>query len=297
MSAGELADRFDVSKPTMSAHFSVLREAGLIDASKHGKSIVYRLTHVGARRGADGARPGGRARHGAGGTAGRASNEGREDMTDKQKQLAWALAGAAVLILLPLGAIAARSWGLVEDPGHDLPGRALRHRRRPDRRRLRQYRAAQAGPLRSRFAAPGAPGRRRSASPAGCSCSAASPTRRSGRSSRRSTSRPCSRWCRSSWRLLLVFHPLRPPQNGACLAASRQSAPGLNGSDQARYAREPEHGGPQMLGTILIIVLILHSARARCPPGATAAAGATARPACSALVLIIVVILVLLGRI
>lgn len=43
MSAGELADRFDVSKPTMSAHFNVLREAGLIDASKHGKSIVYRL--------------------------------------------------------------------------------------------------------------------------------------------------------------------------------------------------------------------------------------------------------------
>ena len=44
-------------------------------------------------------------------------------MTDKQKQLAWAIAGAAVLILLPLGAIAARSWGLVEDAGHDLPGR------------------------------------------------------------------------------------------------------------------------------------------------------------------------------
>ena len=43
LSAGELAARFDVSKPTMSAHFSVLREAGLIDASKHGKSIVYRL--------------------------------------------------------------------------------------------------------------------------------------------------------------------------------------------------------------------------------------------------------------
>jgi len=43
LSAGELAERFDVSKPTMSAHFSVLREAGLIDASKHGKSIVYRL--------------------------------------------------------------------------------------------------------------------------------------------------------------------------------------------------------------------------------------------------------------
>lgn len=43
MSAGELAARFDVSKPTMSAHFTVLREAGLIDASRHGKSIIYRL--------------------------------------------------------------------------------------------------------------------------------------------------------------------------------------------------------------------------------------------------------------
>ena len=43
MSAGELADQFDVSKPTMSAHFNVLREAGLIDATKHGKSIIYQL--------------------------------------------------------------------------------------------------------------------------------------------------------------------------------------------------------------------------------------------------------------
>ena len=43
MSAGELADQFDVSKPTMSAHFNVLREAGLIDATRHGKTIIYRL--------------------------------------------------------------------------------------------------------------------------------------------------------------------------------------------------------------------------------------------------------------
>ena len=27
----------------MSAHFNVLREAGLIDATKHGKTIIYRL--------------------------------------------------------------------------------------------------------------------------------------------------------------------------------------------------------------------------------------------------------------
>jgi DNA-binding transcriptional ArsR family regulator len=43
LSAGELADQFDVSKPTMSAHFAVLREAGLIDATKQGKTIIYRL--------------------------------------------------------------------------------------------------------------------------------------------------------------------------------------------------------------------------------------------------------------
>ena len=43
MSAGDLAAQFDVSKPTMSAHFTVLREAGLIGATKHGKSILYSL--------------------------------------------------------------------------------------------------------------------------------------------------------------------------------------------------------------------------------------------------------------
>ena len=43
MNAGELADCFDVSKPTMSAHFAVLREAGLIVSEKQGKSVVYEL--------------------------------------------------------------------------------------------------------------------------------------------------------------------------------------------------------------------------------------------------------------
>jgi DNA-binding transcriptional ArsR family regulator len=42
-SAGELADHFPVSKPTMSAHFAVLREAGLVQSDKHGKVIMYRL--------------------------------------------------------------------------------------------------------------------------------------------------------------------------------------------------------------------------------------------------------------
>ena len=43
MGAGELASHFDVSKPTMSAHFAVLVTAGLIEADKQGRSITYRL--------------------------------------------------------------------------------------------------------------------------------------------------------------------------------------------------------------------------------------------------------------
>lgn len=43
MTAGELAAQFPSSKATMSAHFSVLREADLIAADKHGKSITYSL--------------------------------------------------------------------------------------------------------------------------------------------------------------------------------------------------------------------------------------------------------------
>jgi DNA-binding transcriptional ArsR family regulator len=43
MSAGELAEHFDVTKPTMSAHFMVLREAGLIDSEKDGRTVMYRL--------------------------------------------------------------------------------------------------------------------------------------------------------------------------------------------------------------------------------------------------------------
>ena len=43
MGAGELSDQFDVSKPTMSAHFAVLREAGLVGSEKNGKSVTYWL--------------------------------------------------------------------------------------------------------------------------------------------------------------------------------------------------------------------------------------------------------------
>ncbi len=43
MTAGELSDHFEVSKPTMSAHFAVLTGAGLVQAEKQGRSITYRL--------------------------------------------------------------------------------------------------------------------------------------------------------------------------------------------------------------------------------------------------------------
>jgi DNA-binding transcriptional ArsR family regulator len=43
MSAGALSDQFDVSKPTMSAHFAVLKEADLVHAEKAGKSVIYHL--------------------------------------------------------------------------------------------------------------------------------------------------------------------------------------------------------------------------------------------------------------
>jgi len=41
--AGELSDQFEFAKPTMSAHFAVLKEAGLVEAEKDGKQVIYRL--------------------------------------------------------------------------------------------------------------------------------------------------------------------------------------------------------------------------------------------------------------
>ena len=43
MTAGELAAQFDQSWPTMSGHFSVLREADLISADRVGSTITYHL--------------------------------------------------------------------------------------------------------------------------------------------------------------------------------------------------------------------------------------------------------------
>ena len=43
LTAGELADHFDLAKPTLSKHFAVLKEADLIDGDKNGTTITYHL--------------------------------------------------------------------------------------------------------------------------------------------------------------------------------------------------------------------------------------------------------------
>lgn len=41
--AGELAEHFDVTKPSMSHHFAVLKEADLITSRREGQQIWYGL--------------------------------------------------------------------------------------------------------------------------------------------------------------------------------------------------------------------------------------------------------------
>jgi len=43
MSAGEIAEHFDLAKPTLSGHFAVLRAADLVATEKHGTTVTYRL--------------------------------------------------------------------------------------------------------------------------------------------------------------------------------------------------------------------------------------------------------------
>src|ERR1700689_5888843 len=43
MSAGELAEKFPQSKPAMSKHFSVLKDADLIQGRRNGTTIIYTL--------------------------------------------------------------------------------------------------------------------------------------------------------------------------------------------------------------------------------------------------------------
>ncbi|MDE1153345.1 MAG: metalloregulator ArsR/SmtB family transcription factor [Micavibrio sp.] len=43
LTAGEIADRFEMSKPSMSKHLSILENAGLIKGEKKGQFIHYSL--------------------------------------------------------------------------------------------------------------------------------------------------------------------------------------------------------------------------------------------------------------
>src|SRR4029079_10128933 len=43
MTAGEIAERFPLAKSTLSGHFNILKNAGLLVAEKNGTSMVYSL--------------------------------------------------------------------------------------------------------------------------------------------------------------------------------------------------------------------------------------------------------------
>ena len=43
MTAGEIAERFDISKPSLSKHLAILENAGLIASEKKGQFVHYSL--------------------------------------------------------------------------------------------------------------------------------------------------------------------------------------------------------------------------------------------------------------
>ncbi|HWX32722.1 MAG TPA: metalloregulator ArsR/SmtB family transcription factor [Steroidobacteraceae bacterium] len=43
LTAGEIAERFNISKPSISKHLSILENAGLIKSERHGQFIHYSL--------------------------------------------------------------------------------------------------------------------------------------------------------------------------------------------------------------------------------------------------------------
>lgn len=43
MTAGEIAERFDISKPSLSKHLSILENAGLVKSEKKGQFVHYSL--------------------------------------------------------------------------------------------------------------------------------------------------------------------------------------------------------------------------------------------------------------
>ncbi|MGZ3867019.1 MAG: autorepressor SdpR family transcription factor, partial [Bacteroidia bacterium] len=43
MTAGEIADKFNISKPSISHHLDILKQAGLVDNIREGQFIYYSL--------------------------------------------------------------------------------------------------------------------------------------------------------------------------------------------------------------------------------------------------------------
>jgi DNA-binding transcriptional ArsR family regulator len=43
MTSGDIAGAFDMAWPTVTGHLNALKEAGLVEAERHGASIRYRL--------------------------------------------------------------------------------------------------------------------------------------------------------------------------------------------------------------------------------------------------------------
>jgi len=43
MNAGEIADQFNMTKPSISHHLDLLKQAGLVNAIKEGQFVIYSL--------------------------------------------------------------------------------------------------------------------------------------------------------------------------------------------------------------------------------------------------------------
>lgn len=43
MNAGEIASEFKMTKPSISNHLNILKQADLVDSEKHGQNVVYSL--------------------------------------------------------------------------------------------------------------------------------------------------------------------------------------------------------------------------------------------------------------
>ncbi len=47
LSAGEIAEAFDISRPSISHHLEILKQAGLVDTERKGQFIYYSLNTTG----------------------------------------------------------------------------------------------------------------------------------------------------------------------------------------------------------------------------------------------------------